>query len=180
MTKEPKKADVPNRDECLRTLREAGCSEEVILHCEAVCGMATKIAKRCRARTSLVEAGALLHDIGRSKTHSISHAVEGGRIAQYLGMSQEIISIIENHIGAGIPKAEAESLGLPSRDFVPKTLEEKIVAHADNLIEGTHRISSGDAVADMVRRGLHESGKRLFAMHKELSGAAGIDIDDIR
>ena len=171
---------VPSRDECLELLRSHGCSDDVIAHCEAVCNVAMKMGKRCRARMDTVEAAALLHDLGRAKTHAISHAVEGARIAEELGFSKDIVSAIENHIGAGIPKEEAERLGLPPKDYFPSTLEEKIVAHADNLIDGVMRIRVHDAVSDMIRRGLPEAAKRILSLHKELSIAAGIDVDDVR
>lgn len=161
-------------------LREAGCSDDVIAHCEAVCHVALRIGKRCRARVALVEAGALLHDLGRSRTHSILHAVEGGAIAKERGLPDELVNIIENHIGAGISRAEAIRIGLPDRAFVPKTLEEKIVAHADNLVEGTVRVRVRDAASDLIRRGLHDGAKRVLALHEELSTMAGIDVDDIR
>ena len=180
MTRQVRRAAVPSRDECLDILRDNGCSDDVVAHCEAVCKVALKIGKRCRARMEVLEAAALLHDLGRSRTHAISHAVEGARIARDLGLSEEIVSAIENHIGAGIPKEEAEALGLPPRDYFPSTLEEKIVAHADNLIDGATRVKVHDAVSDMVRRGFPEAAKRILSMHKELSSVAGIDVDDIR
>lgn len=180
MTRKGESALVPDRDECLKILRQQGCSEDVIAHCKAVCKVALRIAKRCRARMDVVEAGALLHDLGRSRTHTILHAVEGARIADEIGLSKNIISAIENHIGAGIPKAEAEQLGLPSKDFLPSTLEEKIVAHADNLVDGVTRVGARDAVSDMVRRGLPEAAKRILALHEELSRIAGIDVDYVR
>lgn len=180
MTRREEMAEPPGRDECLEMLRESGCSEDVIAHCEAVCHVALKIGKKCRARMALVQAGALLHDIGRSRTHSILHAVEGARIAEEIGLSKEIVGIIENHIGAGIPKEEAEALGLPPKDFIPTTLEEKVVAHADNLVDGDVRVSARHAVSDLVRRGLSEGAKRVVDLHEELSRIAGIDVDDIR
>ena len=180
MTSQEGRTAVPSRNECLELLRSHGCSDDVIAHCEAVSKVALKIGKRCRARMDIVEAAALLHDLGRSRTHDISHAVEGARIAHELGLSKDIVAAIENHIGAGIPKEEAERLGLPSKDYFPSTLEEKIVAHADNLIDGVARIRVHDAVSDMVRRGLPGVAKRILTLHKELSIAAGIDVDDIR
>ena len=51
-----------------------------------------------------------------------------------------MLNIIERHIGAGITKDEAKILGLPEKSYVPQTLEEKIVAHADNLISGTKEV----------------------------------------
>jgi tRNA (cytidine56-2'-O)-methyltransferase len=170
---------IPGRDECLAILRNAGCSEDVVAHCEAVARVATRIAKRCRARMDVVEAGALLHDVGRARTHSIEHAVEGARLAREEGLPDEIVLIIERHIGAGILSGEASSLGLPEKDFMPETLEEKIVSHADNLISGNRRVAVEEAVANLIRRGLRDSATRTMRLHEELSRLAGVDVDRI-
>ena len=122
----------------------------------------------------------MLHDIGRCRTHSIRHAVEGAAIARGLGLPEEVVNIIERHIGGGISQEEAGSLGLPSRDYLPETLEEKIVAHADNLIEGTVKVSVKAAVAEFTRRGLGEATKRVTALHEELSSIARKDLDEVR
>ena len=77
------------------------------------------ISKKFPVNTFLVKNGALLHDIGRVKTHGIEHAVIGARILKDLGYSKEIVNIVERHIGAGIPIKEAKSLGLPPKDYLP-------------------------------------------------------------
>ena len=151
----------------------------MIAHCEAVCRLALEIARLCDANASLVIAGAMLHDIGRCRTHSIRHAVEGAAIARELGMAEEVVSIIERHIGGGISREEAEALGLPSKDYLPETLEEKIVAHADNLIDETSRIDVEAAVAGFARRGLGGAAGRVLALHKELSLAVRKDLDEV-
>jgi len=168
---------VPDHDECIRILRECGCDEGVIAHCEAVCQAALSIGRRCGARLPLVEAGSLLHDLGRCRTHSIRHAVEGAAIARELGLPDEIALIIERHVGAGIAEAEAVALGLPTRNYLPETLEEKVVAHADNLVDNINRVSVNKAVADFARQGLNEAAKRTINLHDELSRIAGVDLD---
>ncbi len=97
--------------------------------------------KGVKVDLKLVKIGALLHDIGRSQTHSIRHAIVGADIARIHNLPIAIIRIIERHIGSGIPACEAKELGLPVRDFIPKTLEEKIVMYSDNLVEGRREIS---------------------------------------
>ena len=79
-------SDIPNPKKCLALLKKSGCSDEVICHCIAVRDVAVRIARCAGADEKLVEAGALLHDIGRSRTHSIFHAVEGVKIAEQLGL----------------------------------------------------------------------------------------------
>jgi uncharacterized protein (TIGR00295 family) len=168
---------VPSPDECLELLKKTGCSDNVVRHCKAVRDVALKIAKRTDADVKLVEAGALLHDIGRSKTHDIFHAIEGVKIAQKLGLPQSIINIIERHIGAGISKVEAKKLGLPPKDYIPKTLEEKIVCHADNLIDKYERQNIEDAIERALNEDHKEYGERLLKLHKELSEICGIDLN---
>ena len=171
--------EIPSREECLAMLRAAGCTEEVVAHCEAVSHVAVKIARRCGARVQIVEAGALLHDIGRSVRHSIDHAVLGAELARELALAPQIVMIIERHIGAGILEGEAAALGLPERNYVPETLEEKIVAHSDNLIAGVRRVTLKEAAADLIRRGLRDASARTVRLHEELSQIAGIDVDRI-
>jgi tRNA (cytidine56-2'-O)-methyltransferase len=180
LTRQDRRTDrLPDRGECLAILRGAGCSEDVVSHCVAVSEVAVRIARRCDAVVELVEAGALLHDIGRSRSHAIDHAVRGAELARELGLPDAVVLIIERHIGAGIPKDQAVQLGLPARDFVPETIEEKIVAHADNLIAGGRRVTVQETVANLTRKGLTDAAERMKKMHSELSEAAGIDIDSV-
>jgi len=170
---------IPNPGQCLRLLREAGCSEDVINHCKAVRKVAVRIAKKAHANIQLVEAGALLHDIGRAKTQGIMHGVEGAKIATALWLPESIINIIERHLGAGIPKEEAINLGLPPKDYVPKTLEEKIVAHADNLIENDRGHPIEIEVEKALQKGQTKHAERLMELHRELSQRCGMDLNDI-
>ena len=164
---------IPNERECLQMLREAGCSDNVIKHCCVVSAAATFIADRCDADTELVRAGALLHDIGRSRTHGINHAEIGVEIAGYLGLPDAIVRIIQTHIGAGILKEEAASLGLPNGDYLPFTIEEKIVCHTDNLIDGDEITTLEDSVAFFESKGLHAAAQRMIAMSEDIADRVG-------
>lgn len=170
---------VPSREECLRILAENGCSSEVIEHCKAVAQLAVRIARKCDADHELVEAGALLHDLGRCRTHGIAHAVEGAKLASALRLSPALVKVIERHIGGGISRSEAKQLGLPQKDYTPRSLEEMVVAHADNLTSGTKRTTIGKAVSELVRKGMGGPATRVLQLHKELSKACGCDVDTI-
>lgn len=174
-----RKDELPTREQALQYLRDNGCDETVVRHCIAVSALAVKIARKCRADVDLVEIGGLLHDLGRCKSHTMTHAVEGARVAKSLELPPELVSIIERHIGAGILPDEAVRLGLPKKDYTPRTLEEKIVAHADNLMSGDRRTTVKDAVGYLVRTGQPDVAHRILALHKDLSRSCGIDIDDI-
>lgn len=170
---------IPTPKECLNYLKISGCSEEVVRHSRAVRNVAIKIAKKANADLDIVEAGALLHDIGRSKTHDINHAIEGVRIAKELGLPDVIINIIRRHIGAGIESEEAEDLGLPVKDYIPETLEEKIVSHADSLIDNNKKQKIEMAIEKALLEGHKEYARRLAILHKELSDICGIDLNKI-
>jgi uncharacterized protein (TIGR00295 family) len=170
---------IPTPERCIELLQENGCSDEVIKHCMAVRDVAVRIAKKADADLKLVEAGALLHDIGRSKTHGILHVVEGVRIARRVGLPLSILYIIERHLGAGIPKEEAVKLGLPEKDYIPETLEEKIVAHSDNLIQDGRKQRIEDEIKQAKEKGLEQVAQRLIALHKELSDICGMDLNEI-
>lgn len=170
---------IPTPDECIRILQSVGCSDNIIRHSKTVRNLAVKIARLANADVQLVEVGALLHDIGRSKTHGIKHGVMGAKIARKIGLPENIVNIIEKHLGAGIPGEEAVKLGLPLREYIPKTLEEKIVAHADNLIENSSKQSIAEAVQKEINRGNKVLAERMMILHRELSKYCKTDLDNI-
>ena len=152
-------------EEAIALLIKAGCSSSVIEHCKTVAEYARKIAldvENCARKRRVpinidmncIIIGGLLHDIGRSKTHGIDHAVMGARIAVEIGMNEKLVSIIERHIGAGITLDEALELGLPAKDYLPLTLEEKIVAHADNLAFGSRLGTIDEVVSNLQKKQL--------------------------
>lgn len=136
---------ISSETHALNCLLKAGCSQNVIKHSKAVANLATKIAQKIASNggsvdVDLVTIGALLHDLGRAETHSIEHAIIGATIARSLHFPQSLVQIIERHIGSGITAKEAERLRLPKKDFVPISIEEKIVTYSDKLIEGGKEI----------------------------------------
>jgi uncharacterized protein len=129
-------------------LREAGCSKKVIMHCRAVRDVALEYAERnSLVSARLVTEGAMLHDIGRGTSHTILHAQEGADHLREIGISEEVARIVECHTGAGLTADECTMLGLSPRDCMPQTTEEKIVCHADNLVEGKKRVNIEESLA---------------------------------
>lgn len=171
---------LPSRQAAIKLLKQSGCAPRVIQHCKTVAKLAVKIAKILQKRgykvdVRLVEIGALLHDIGRSKTHSVNHAVAGARIAKDSSLPEPVIRIIERHVGAGIPPEEAERLGWPKKSYMPQTLEERIVNYADKLIEGTHKVSMEQTIANFSRKmgKNHPATERLKALDEEFQSLLG-------
>jgi len=121
-------------------LKKYGCDDYIIQHGQLVMGVSEKIVKELmrvgvKVDEKAILRGALLHDIGRSKEHSVRHGFLGGEILRKDGYDGIIISIVENHVGGGIDKQDCAKLGMPERDFIPISLEEKIVCLADKYVE---------------------------------------------
>jgi uncharacterized protein len=161
-------------DSGVDVLAAAGCSPEIIAHCIAVSTMALSISRRVGVPVDydLVRQGGLFHDIGRSRTQGIGHAIAGAELGRELGFSDSLIHIIERHIGAGITAKEAERLGLPKKDYLPLTTEEKLVSYADNLHNGVRVMLFPEAL-DRFRSILgsgHEGIELFERQHQEIQG----------
>lgn len=171
---------LPTRAEALNSLAKAGCSPRVIEHSKTVSRFAVKIAKAFHKKgvnvdIQLVEVSGLLHDIGRSRTYSVDHAIVGGEIARSLNLPNMIVRIIERHAGGGIPKEEAKRLGWPMKDYLPRTWEEKILCYADKRVEGLRTVSIEQAlrtyVANLGKN--HPAIDRIKKLHEEIVGVVG-------
>ena len=135
---------LPNREFALDLLRKLKVPYSVRRHSTKVAQTALEIGdkiKKSKVDTNLVEIGALLHDIGRSKTHGFNHALIGGKILKERGFPEELVRICERHILGGLDKEDAKSVGLPEKNYLPKTLEEKIICLADKLTVGRRKVS---------------------------------------
>jgi len=135
---------LPNREFALELLRKLKVPYSVRRHSIKVAQTALEIAdkiKKSKVDTNLVEIGALLHDIGRAKTHGFNHALIGGKILKERGFPEELVRICERHILGGLDKEDAKSVGLPEKNYLPKTLEEKIICLADKLTVGRRKVS---------------------------------------
>ncbi|MCZ3365038.1 MULTISPECIES: TIGR00295 family protein [Methanobacterium] len=154
-------------------LKHLNCPTHLINHSKAVCRKALKLSSNFDVDIELVETGALLHDIGRSKTNGIDHAVVGAEILKDMGFPDSVSNIALRHIGAGIPKEEALQLGLPPQNYIPLTLEEKIVAHADNLTHWDKEVDLDFVIKKWKeRRGTdHPSIPRIIKLHQEIVGS---------
>ena len=171
---------IPSREEALKILKESGCSPRVIKHCKAVSNLAVRIAQKCKLNgvdvdLDLVQIGALLHDIGRAQTHSVHHPIIGAKIAQSFNLPENIIRIIKRHLGGGLTAEEASELGWPSENYLPETIEEKIVTYADKLIDGERIIPIQETIKKLSSRlGIHHPAiKRIMKLHEEITSLCG-------
>ena len=135
---------LPSRDIAFELLKILKVPYQVRRHSLKVSEKALELAEKITKNNinlELVEIGALLHDIGRSKTHGFKHGIIGGKILRERGFPKELARICETHILGGLDKDDTRNLGLPQQDYIPQTLEEKIICLADKLIAGTREVS---------------------------------------
>lgn len=159
----------------------------VIDHCRCVEALAAAMCDCAETAGSdvdrvVVQQGALLHDIGRSVTQDVRHATVGADLLRKDGPAawdERIVLCVERHTGAGIGADEAKRLGLPVRDYTPQTLEEKIVAHADNLYSGDKRLTLAAVVAKYEAKGLPQAAAKIQRLHAELEGLLGVVLDPL-
>ena len=128
---------LPSLEDAQNFLNSLVTDSQVLKHCQAtrhkVLRIVNKVASKISVNHQLLELGALLHDIGRAYVHDVTHGYIGGQILIEHGYPNSIVLIVERHVLGGFRALEAESLGLPKRDFLPQSWEEKIVCVADKL-----------------------------------------------
>jgi uncharacterized protein len=165
---------LPNREQAISILQKNKCSPEVIAHCQAVASLALELTEKIKTKkysidVALIEAGALLHDLGRAKTHSVHHAIEGMQLAQAENLPDSIVCIIKRHVGAGITVEEAEELNWPKDSYIPQTLEEKIVCYADKCVSGIKRIPVETTVKQLQEQKLYAAAERVRKLYNEIT-----------
>lgn len=169
---------LPNREQAIKLLHENNCPPRVIQHCLAVTKFATGLAHRLKEKgieidAQLVEAGGLLHDLGRSKTHKVDHSLVGSQIAQKIGLPQPIVNIIKRHVGAGITDEEAKLLGWPKDVYVPQAIEEKVVSYADKRIDQGKVVPIEIEIERLRKDDMIEAGERVRRLHEEITNLLG-------
>jgi uncharacterized protein len=131
---------IPSEGDAIALHKKYGSNQIIVEHCRTVARVARLLAEEFQRRGQAVDvrvvvAAALLHDIGRSRIQTVGHAVEGAAMVEKEGVDRKVVEIIRRHVGAGISPEEAKSLGLPDLDYIPRTLEERIVCFADKMVD---------------------------------------------
>lgn len=98
-----------------------------------------------RAKSEFVYEAAMLHDIGIFRTNApgiccygaspyICHGFLGAELLRAEGLPRHA-RVAERHTGAGITHQEiaAQNIPIPLGDYLPETIEEKIVCYADKF-----------------------------------------------
>ena len=169
---------IPSEGEAIALHRKYGSSEHIIKHCQTVAKVARLLAEEFQRRGHQVDvkavvAGALLHDIGRSRTQAVRHGVEGASLVEKEGADREVVEIVVRHVGEGIAPEEARRLGLPDLDYIPRTLEERIVCFADKMVDSDRVRPFEEEVSRFAVKSLDVM--RLLALKKRLQEELGED-----
>ncbi|MCA1744679.1 MAG: HD domain-containing protein [Bacteroidales bacterium] len=136
----------------------------LITHSSMVRDKALRIAQlhpELKADTRLLEAGALLHDIGIIRTQApgidchgshpyIMHGVLGYELLKENGF-HDIAKVAERHTGAGLSSDEIrqQELPLPLRDMLPISIEEQIIAFADKFFSKGHDLTREKTIREI-------------------------------
>ena len=157
--------------------------QKILQHSQAVKRVALTFAQAIQKQghkvdLNLIKTGSLLHDLGRftcpPKTKdSLKHGFLGGKILRKEGLPQHA-RIAETHLGAGISKEEIiqQKLPLPKRNFLPRTIEEKIIAYVDNLVFGD-RLGTVQEVVERFKKEIPSALPRLIKLHNEIEKLRG-------
>lgn len=136
-----------------------------------------------------VYAASMLHDIGiiccdapsiecHGSEPYIRHGICGARMIREGGWRgvlpdgwvERCARVCERHTGAGLTVAEIkeQNLPLPARDFLPETIEEKLICYADKFYSKTHleREKSLEHVLRTMRKFGADSEKRFSQLHE--------------
>lgn len=134
-----------------------------------------------RLDRGFVEEAAMLHDIGIYRCDApgiccfgsepyICHGIIGAEMLRAEGYPRHA-RVCERHTGAGLTIEDiiGQNLPLPHKDFLPETLEEKLVCYADKFYSKTHpdREKSLEQAEKSIAR-FGKDGLQRFLAWKEL------------
>jgi len=143
----------------------------LLRHSQQVARLALSIADRhpeLNIDEDFVREAAMLHDIGIFRCDApgiecfgtepyICHGRIGADLLRGEGFPDHA-RVCERHTGAGLTKEEilTQHLPLPAQDFLPETIEEKLVCYADKFYSKSHldRVKT----VDKVERSLEKFG----------------------
>jgi len=173
---------IPSAQQALALHKKYGSNKRIVAHCQACAKISKLLCEKAvgRGRPVNVEAavaGALLHDIGRSQIQTVAHGYVGAGILEKEGVDGVVVEVVRRHVGAGISPEEALTLGFPPGDYVPRTLEQKLVCFADKLLDGDRARPFEEEVKRFVRKG-HDV-QRLRRLKEDVDAVVDEDAESL-
>lgn len=161
----------------------------LIAHSSAVKNLALLVAKKnphLNVNIQLLEAAAMLHDIGIIKTNApdigcfgdrpyICHGFLGREILEAEGLA-EVAPFCERHTGTGISKEEIikYKLPLPHRDMLPVSIEEQILCYADKFFSKSGKNLTQPKKLKKIYKNLSKYGEEKARRFDEFIGMFGL------
>lgn len=122
---------------------------------------------------------AMLHDIGVVNCHApdihaygsepyLRHGIEGKKILENHGLYQ-YSGVCERHTGSGIMREEIikNNLPLPPKDYIPKSLLEKLICYADKFYSKSGNLEREKSIEEIERQ-MSSFGEGSLKRFKEL------------
>ena len=165
----------------------------LLIHSILVAKKARGLALACIQRSPstvidlefLTEA-ALLHDIGIKHCHApeifcegsdpyILHGVHGKKMLDDEGLPRHAL-VCDRHTGAGITKEEVKGGGLPlpERDYLPVSLEEKLICVADKFYSKSPRKLWEEKSFAKIEKSLARYGPQVLERWRKLEAETGL------
>src|SRR5467141_2891892 len=99
----------PNAQLALALHRKYRSNERTVAHCQACARISKLVAETAAGRGNMVnqeavEAGALLHEIGRSQTQLVNHGCVGAQILEKEGVDGIVVEMSEGMSAQGFQR----------------------------------------------------------------------------
>ena len=136
-----------------------------------------------QADTAFVEEAAMLHDIGiifcdapgilcHGTEPYIRHGFIGAELLRKEGLPAHA-RVAERHTGSGLTREQiiAEHLPLPEQDFLPETIEERVICYADKFFSKSHpdRIATLDHIRQSMLKFGYGSPDRWAQLEAQMN-----------
>lgn len=175
-------------DEAIKKLhRKYAPNELVFNHVYEHCAIVKEIAEWCVANAGLdnvdrdvLRASCLLHDIGtyvyfqddghiQNERLYLQHALLGAAIVRDEGIDDVIVSNIKTHVLLGLSKEEImdKQLPIPARDYVPETIEGRLLCYADRFHSKNPRFNSFDSFSSHLENAFPEQAEKFKVWSEE-------------
>ena len=166
---------LPDYATCIKLLLHNSTPCNVINHVIFTAQTALEISRYLKMNDinincEIVLAGSMIHDLGRCETHQLDHGVVGAQILREMDFPEVLAQIAENHLFAGISTEEAGEFGLPAKNYIPSTLEEKIITYADNISKRDSILTTKEVINRFSKYFdiSHPIIVRAIVLHKEI------------
>lgn len=168
-----------------RQIKDEELKKLLITHCRHVAEKALEVARKCGIEGEIdrqfVYDAAMLHDIGVVECNApsihchgalpyICHGTAGAELLRKEGLDEKYARVCERHTGSGLTAAEISQghLPLPEKDFLPETLEEKLICYADKFFSKSNHPDREKSL-ERVRASMSKWGDGPLKRFEQLS-----------